>query len=54
LQAKQLACPVDDPRACEAVSRFSKAVLWISVALYALGAFVAFALGPILAKLDAQ
>jgi nitrate/nitrite transporter NarK len=33
-------------------SRFSKAILWISAAIYTVGFFVAFLLGPILPRLD--
>jgi mercuric ion transport protein len=46
------ACAADDPSACETATRFSKVVLWTSAALCAAGAFVAFALGPILAWMD--
>ncbi len=45
-------CEADDPKACENASRMSKVVLWIAATLYASGFFVAFLLGPILAKLD--
>jgi len=45
-------CPPDTPDACVAVSGFSKWVLWISVMLYVGGFFVAFLLGPILARFD--
>ena len=46
-------CDADDPNACEDASRLSKVLLWVSAAIYAVGFFVAFVLGPILAKLDA-
>ena len=46
------ACPPDSPDACDTASRLSKAVLWTSALLYLLGFFVAFLLGPILAKFD--
>jgi nitrate/nitrite transporter NarK len=46
------ACPSDRPAACEVASRFSKVALWASAVLYAIGAFVAFALGPILQRLE--
>jgi mercuric ion transport protein len=45
-------CPPNSPDACATASRFSKLVLWISAALYLAGFFVAFLLGPILARLD--
>ena len=46
------ACDPNDPEACEVASRFSKVVLWLSAALFLAGFFVAFFLGPILARLD--
>ncbi|MGA8103564.1 MAG: hypothetical protein WB869_15495 [Candidatus Acidiferrales bacterium] len=46
------ACPPDNPEACEVASRFSKVLLWISATIYTAGFFVAFFLGPILARLD--
>jgi len=46
------ACSADDPNACVRASRASKVLLWISAAIYAVGFFVAYALGPILTKLD--
>ena len=45
-------CSPDNPDACEEASRLSKIVLWLSAILYAIGFVVAFALGPILARLD--
>src|SRR5947209_9647 len=52
LQRKKAACPPDDPAACATVSRFSKAILWVSAALYGVGFFTAFVLGPLLARMD--
>jgi hypothetical protein len=49
-KAKQ--CSPDDPAACEDASRISKVLLWGSAVIYAAGFFVAYALGPILTKLD--
>jgi len=46
------ACDPQNPEACEVASRFSKVVLWLSAALFLAGFFVAFFLGPILARLD--
>jgi hypothetical protein len=46
------ACDPQNPEACEVASRLSKAVLWLSVALFLTGFFVAFFLGPILTRLD--
>lgn len=45
-------CSPQSPEVCEATSRFSKTILWISAAVYTAGFFVAFFLGPILARLD--
>lgn len=52
LQAQRAACPPDNAEACAAASRFTRIVLWISVAIYSVGFFTAFLLGPILSKLD--
>ena len=45
-------CAPGHPDACEVASRFSKMILWISSTIYAAGFFVAFLLGPILARFD--
>ena len=45
-------CSPDNPTACEDASRLSKALLWVSVAIYAVGFCVAYVLGPILTTLD--
>lgn len=49
LKARALACPIDDPR-CGVATRFSRAVLWISAAIWSVGAFTAFLLGPLLTR----
>jgi mercuric ion transport protein len=46
------ACSPESPEACDVASRFSKALLWTSAVVYLAGFFVAFFLGPILARLD--
>jgi mercuric ion transport protein len=46
------ACSPDKPSACETASRLSKWLLWVSASIYLAGFFVAFLLGPILARLD--
>ncbi len=51
LQARALACSIDDPR-CRIAGRFSRSVLWISAAIWVAGFAVAFALGPILSRFD--
>ena len=52
LQARVVACSPDDPSACQTASRFGRIVLWISAAIYLVGFFTAFLLGPILLRLD--
>jgi len=49
---KDQSCSRESPEVCEGASRWSKLVLWFSGALYAGGFFVAFVLGPMLARLD--
>ena len=44
------ACPADTPGACDAASRFSRVVLWVSAAIYTVGVFSAFVLGPLLMR----
>jgi len=53
LQARSGACDPSDPVACQTASRFSRTVLWVSAALYLIGCFTAYLLGPILMRLDA-
>jgi mercuric ion transport protein len=43
-------CPTDSPEACASASRFSRVLLWISAAIYAIGVFSAFILGPLLMR----
>jgi mercuric ion transport protein len=45
-------CDPNDPSACRDASRMAKILLWVSAAIYAGGFFVAYALGPILTRLD--
>ena len=45
------ACSAADPAACRTASRVSRAVLWISAAIWAVGFFTAFVLGHLLARL---
>jgi mercuric ion transport protein len=45
-------CNPDNPSACADASTFSKILLWISAAIYLAGFLVAYALGPILARID--
>jgi hypothetical protein len=48
----KVGCDPDDPSACRDASRMAKILLWVSAAIYAGGFFVAYALGPILTRLD--
>jgi hypothetical protein len=48
----EIGCDADDPSACRDASRMAKVLLWVSTAIYAVGFFVAYALGPILTRLD--
>jgi hypothetical protein len=50
LQKAGTACPTDAPEACVSASRVSLLVLWVSAAIYAIGVFSAFALGPLLMR----
>jgi len=52
LQAKRGLCAPNDPTACQTASRLSRAVLWGSAALYLIGGFTAYLLGPILMHFD--
>lgn len=52
--ARREQCAADDPSACDTASRLSKIILWLSAFLYCIGFFVAFMLGPILARMDAN
>jgi mercuric ion transport protein len=45
-------CSPENPEACDTATRVSKAMLWIATAIYALGFFVAYVLGPILVRWD--
>lgn len=52
LQARSGACDPSAPAACQTASRFSRMVLWCSAALYLVGCFTAYLLGPILVRFD--
>jgi mercuric ion transport protein len=49
---KAKACAPDNPSACQDASSLSRVLLWVSAAIYAVGFFTAYVLGPILTKLD--
>jgi uncharacterized BrkB/YihY/UPF0761 family membrane protein len=46
-------CVPGNPSACEDANKLSKVLLWGSAGIYSVGLFVAYVLGPILARLDA-
>jgi mercuric ion transport protein len=48
------ACSPDDPSSCQDAGRLSNRLLWLSAAIYAVGFFSAYALGPILTNLDGR
>ena len=52
LRAEGESCVPDVPEACDTASRFSRAVLWLSIGIYAVGLFAAYLLGPILMRFD--
>jgi len=52
LQRRNGSCDPADPAACETASRFSRIVLWCSAAVYLVGCFTAYVLGPILMYFD--
>jgi mercuric ion transport protein len=52
LQIESGACDPNHPDACRAASRFSRVVLWSSAALYLVGCFTAYILGPLLNRFD--
>jgi hypothetical protein len=52
IQARSGACDPNDPAACQTASRFSRIVLCCSAALYLIGSFTAYLLGPILVYFD--
>jgi hypothetical protein len=53
LHVRSGVCDPNDPAAaCRTASRFSRIVLWCSAALYMIGCFTAYLLGPILMGFD--
>jgi mercuric ion transport protein len=52
LQMRNGACDPNDPAACQTASRFSRIVLWCSAAVYLVGCFTAYILGPLLVRFD--
>lgn len=55
LKARAQACSIDDgPTACDNATRVSHVLLLVSAAIYGVGFFTAFLLGPILSRLSSQ
>jgi mercuric ion transport protein len=52
LREQNEACDPSEPNACSTADRVSRVMLWLSLVLWTIGAFTAFVLGPILARLD--
>ncbi|MCU1283684.1 MAG: hypothetical protein JWO13_34 [Acidobacteriales bacterium] len=52
LRSDSIGCAADDPSACDTASKLSKILLWASAAIYSIGFFVAFLLGPLLERMD--
>jgi mercuric ion transport protein len=52
LQTAGQTCPVGQPSACGTASRISRAILWVSAAIYLVGFFSAYLLAPILRVLE--
>jgi len=48
----RVACSITGGRGCEDAGRFAKAMLWISAAIWTVGAFFAYAIVPILRLLE--
>ena len=50
LLAQGASCPADNPGACDVAARTSRVVLWVSTAIYVVGFFSAYFLGPLLMR----
>lgn len=48
----KMACSLTGGRGCEVAGRFTKIMFWISMTLYGIGAFAAYALVPVLTQVD--
>jgi mercuric ion transport protein len=51
---KARACDPESPSACDNASTLARTLLWISAAIYLVGFFAAYALGPLLTRLDSD
>lgn len=53
LKAEGQACSIQDgPTACDTATRVSRVALWVAAVIYAVGAFSAYAIGPILTRIS--
>jgi mercuric ion transport protein len=50
LLAQGASCPPDDPGVCDVATRTSRIILWASGAIYVVGFFSAYLLGPLLMR----
>jgi mercuric ion transport protein len=50
LRARGAACSTETPEACDTASAVSRTVLWIAAAIYSIGVFSAYVLGPLLMR----
>jgi mercuric ion transport protein len=50
LRAELESCSLEDRSACLRADRVSRAVLWVSAAIYVVGFFTAYVLGPLLVQ----
>jgi hypothetical protein len=50
LKTRAATCPTDAADACAAATRTSRVVLWVSAAIYSIGVFSAYILGPLLMR----
>lgn len=49
----KIACSITGGKGCEVAGAFQKSMLWASIAIYGVGAFVAYALVPLLRLFEA-
>ena len=53
LRASRQECSIDAPGTCETASAISRTILWASTAIYSIGLFSAYLLGPLLMRFAA-
>ncbi|HLK33024.1 MAG TPA: hypothetical protein VKT29_08030 [Terriglobales bacterium] len=54
LKTPDASCKIQNAELCKTASRLSRVLLWFSAAIYAIGFFSAYVLGPILIWLDSR